>query len=463
MRTLSQLAAPGSCSFVLLWLLLGSTLNAAAQGNATAQGLVQWMNNTWRQNVDQSMASVQQSVAASKVALSRRAPSNQVESNSATANSTSLLDRSSATDFLGLALNLADLSGKAPDGIKTNSGSVTTSAYAFRTLLTEADPLDPRHYCRLAPWRQATLSLGFEGEDDNPMANNSAVTVGTKYVFWNGRDPCSSRYDADFDRLTKALVGATIDFGSMEEEERKFLFKGLKGKDYNADQAAFITFSNDMAKAPDFELWLKAQPGGTEALEALRKRVILHGEKSKALQGLQEMTQALFQKIRGAPQSSAQFVTRQQSKGADSYDLKLLFDCGSGCQLSERFNFTANGGFKYFDNPVGSNDWSGSAALSLQIRLNPEPNLLQGRNFYLAVSGRGDWTQGRRALYQAQAKISLPVLDGFEIPISFHYANRTERHDEREFRIQAGFAVDTSRLFSTGTNLGVVGRLVGAQ
>ncbi len=319
MRTLMQLLTPGCCSLVLFLFLIGPIPGSAAQDFLT------WMNETWRQSTQQSMAA---SMPASKAALGRRAPSNQVESNSSTGNSTSLLDRSSATDFLGLALNLADLSGESQDGTRTNSGSVTTSVYAFKTLLTGADPLDPQQYCTSAPWRQATLSLGFEGENNNPMSNDSAVTFGAKYVFWNGRDPCSSRYNADFERLTNVLATAATDFGKIEDEERKLLFKSLTGKEPDADLAAFIAFSNAMSRAPDFEVWIKEQPGGTEALEALRKRVLLHGERSKALQDLQETTRTLFQRIRGAPQSSIQFVTRQKSEGADAYELKLLFDCG---------------------------------------------------------------------------------------------------------------------------------------
>jgi hypothetical protein len=439
---------------VFLLLTAGLLLPASGMAEQEAEGdekrdYVVWLNDVFAD-----------ATVATKATLGRRSVSNQVESSALTGNSTALLDRSSATDLLGLALDLADLSGTGNAGRETNSGSFTTTAYAFRTLLSGTDPLAPDSYCRLARWRRFSVNLAFEGEEFVLGLSDSATTFGAKVVWWDGRDPCGRRYDTGFSELTSLLAKASSEAGDVHDDVRRILFERLRG---SGDAAAKIAFMNEIANAPDFETWLLAQPNGAELLEEVRQQALSGAHNAAGMKELRAESQKLFETIRGAVQSSASFVTKQRDKGADEYDFNLIVDCSTQCGLSDRIDFAANGGFKYIDSSIGANQWGGSAALELRVRMNPSPNFLQGRNYEIVVAGRGDWAQDRSGIYKVQGKMAIPIVSGFELPLSVTWANRTELINESEVRGQIGFSVDTSRLASLFTGSQSLGALARAS
>jgi hypothetical protein len=49
-------------------------------------------------------------------------------------------------------------------------------------------------------------------------------------------------------------------------------------------------------------------------------------------------------------------------------------------------------------------------------------------------------------MIKGQAKLTIPLPGGIDLPISFTVANRTEFIDEKEVRGQFGFTFDLSRL-----------------
>ena len=50
------------------------------------------------------------------------------------------------------------------------------------------------------------------------------------------------------------------------------------------------------------------------------------------------------------------------------------------------------------------------------------------------------------AIYKAQGKLTIPIADGIDFPISVTWANRSNLIDEKEVRGQFGFTLDTARL-----------------
>jgi hypothetical protein len=77
--------------------------------------------------------------------------------------------------------------------------------------------------------------------------------------------------------------------------------------------------------------------------------------------------------------------------------------------------------------------------------LNRE-NLLGKKPLFFDVATQGSWMNNTDAIYKAQGKITIPIADGIDFPISVTWANRTRLIDEKEVRGQFGFTLDTARL-----------------
>src|SRR5262245_56617334 len=90
--------------------LLGPALFAA--GPADAQITFKtWMN----QAIEQLKTNAKEDAERARVAVSVRSNTNQAEAPNVSANTSSLVDTSSASDLVGIALNLAALTGSTED------------------------------------------------------------------------------------------------------------------------------------------------------------------------------------------------------------------------------------------------------------------------------------------------------------------------------------------------------------
>jgi len=148
------------------------------------------------------------------------------------------------------------------------------------------------------------------------------------------------------------------------------------------------------------------------------------------------------ERIRRAPQFSLAFLSKQRRIGFDEYLGELIFDYG----VANRVNLSLNGSYRYNDSKLIGGDVRGfSFAGQLRFQLNRE-NLIGKKPFFFDVATQGNWMTGGKSIYKTQAKITLPIADGIEFPVSVTYANRTELIDEKEVRGQFGFTLDTARL-----------------
>src|ERR1051325_365212 len=120
--------------------------------------------------------------------ISQRDVVKQSETPSTALNSTALVDKSSASDLVGVALNLAGLSSESSEE-KATSMSATVSAYALKAAASSRDPLDPSFYNANRDWRRVWFTLGFEYLDNQVgMANERATIYGLKFLPYNKRD-----------------------------------------------------------------------------------------------------------------------------------------------------------------------------------------------------------------------------------------------------------------------------------
>jgi hypothetical protein len=116
---------------LIVAVLLGG-FAVPARGVDDTKGFTGWLNERINKRV--------------AIALSTRSNSNQAEAPSASTNASTLLDMSSASDLIGLALNASGLTkGSASDSDEEDatSGAVTVSGYALYSAGVGQDPLAP--------------------------------------------------------------------------------------------------------------------------------------------------------------------------------------------------------------------------------------------------------------------------------------------------------------------------------
>jgi hypothetical protein len=165
---------------------------------------------------------------------------------------------------------------------------------------------------------------------------------------------------------------------------------------------------------------------------------------ARIFESLQESRSVLeaIENIRRAPQFSVYFLTKQRPEGDDEYTGEAIFDYG----LVNRVNLTLNGDFMYRNSKIIGGDTRG-AKFSGQFRFQLTPEKLVGRNpLFFFVSGDGNALSGGKPVFHAQAKLSIPILNGLDLPFSLTYANRSELNNKNITKAQFGFAIDTSRI-----------------
>lgn len=165
-----------------------------------------------------------------KAKTDQNSSTKQTETPSASANSTSLVDQSSASDLVGVALNLAGLTGSSQsNGNQPNSFSVTTSAYALYSAFTGVDPLNPDFYNAHRDWRRFSVTLGYDDEKIGTTTDTQRVKlIGVKYLAINHRDPNRDEFRGDLDNILSNLKAATTDFSRIINQVKTFIFKNEK-------------------------------------------------------------------------------------------------------------------------------------------------------------------------------------------------------------------------------------------
>ncbi len=150
----------------------------------------------------------------------------QAETPSSSSNSTSLVDQSSASDLVGVGMNLAGLTGNSNSADnEPTSVSVTTSAYALYAAFKGVDPLNPDFYNTHRDWRRFSVTLGYDEEKLPSGDMQKAKLFGLKYLVINHRDPNRKEFqNAIRNELLTALQNSTITFAEVINKIKAFIF-----------------------------------------------------------------------------------------------------------------------------------------------------------------------------------------------------------------------------------------------
>src|SRR2546421_754917 len=159
-----------------------------------------------------------------KARIDQTDPTRQAAPPAATGNSTSLVERSSAPDILGLGLDFLNLSDATGSKKSVGTKTFTFSAYALKTRLTGLDPLDPEVYNKYHNWRRVSFTVGFDTPENTTEKD---PVVGIKLLVINGRD-LSSHNDKEFAAVQNALNGAAQGFSRIRTEVKQYLLDTLQ-------------------------------------------------------------------------------------------------------------------------------------------------------------------------------------------------------------------------------------------
>jgi hypothetical protein len=161
-----------------------------------------------------------------------------------------------------------------------------------------------------------------------------------------------------------------------------------------------------------------------------------------AFAALSTVTRDAVRTIRTRPQFALEFVTTQRKGGRpDEYNAILTFDKGMGTN-----SFTMNGSFIYKNSPTGTDTKGGKFAAAFHMPLNGFKPLAYKDPLLLSIEADATGMTNTAPIYKAQAKLTIPLLAGMEIPLSVSVANRTEFVNEKEVKGKFGFTFDVSKV-----------------
>ena len=378
-----------------------------------------------------------------KAKVNQRGNTNQAESPSLSGNATSLVDQSSASDLASAAVNLAGLSSKSSEP-RNSSFSVTASAYSLYAAALHHDPLDPAFYLANRDWRRVSITLGAEYPDQSGASSTQRATlVGAKFLLWDRRDASHPRNRGHVRDVATALSSAGPAYNRITHRLEDYLYKSL-GSHFG------ISLPLTASSVNSFEAMAFGNQPSVAATEAFltdenRKEIegIIGSEIDSIVQFQKEATKAI-EKIRRAPQFSLNFQSKlRKGNGDDEYRIQAILDYGA----LRRVNLSINSSFDYMQCHICPKAKRGGRfAADGQFQLTPESKLSGRAPLVLSFSGEGNWMTQTTPTYKAQAKLTIPVMNGVNFPISMTYANRTELINEADVKGRFGFTFDFAKL-----------------
>ena len=144
----------------------------------------------------------------------------------------------------------------------------------------------------------------------------------------------------------------------------------------------------------------------------------------------------------------------RRDDGNDDHRVSLIYDRG----LSSRISWTVNASFDFTNRHGMSDIRAGRAATEFMGQLTPPQDTLWGRTpITLSFGAEGKWKTENKPTYTIQAKLTIPVSPGMDLPLVYRYSNRTDISEESDPELRFGLSLDLGRLgqlFGTGSGSG---------
>ncbi len=370
--------------------------------------------------------------------VDQRGVNKQVQSPSISESGGSIIDQTDAPDLLGFALNFAGTNTGGDDS-KKSVNAITTSAYALYAAASQNDALDPTFYKKHSSLRNFSFTFGRESADEVAAGQKAATIAGFKVRLVNLRDATRESNNKELDKVAIQLQNATGDYAGIRESIIDFLYNELKPSMLAAPPTRTSFIINQLMNSGIFVPLAK---GLTNRQHAEINKII-NGKINSHVE-LTETNQRVIETIRRKPQLSFTYQSKlRPGTGDDEHRAGLLFDMG----IPGRINFAINGTFDYKDSKtIGGDTRGGRFVTEAYYQPFAEKNIFGGKDpLLLSITGEGKWMTGKGPTYQAQGKLTFPLFDGVNLPLSVTWANRKDLIKESTVRGNFGITFDLAK------------------
>jgi hypothetical protein len=448
MRHLHRFAA---AALIASATVLLPTAASAQPAPAAPDTFVTWIDGRVKAAIAAKKAPAQTAAEAKKIGENGNGTANQKEAPSGDSASTSLVDTSSASDFMSLAMSLTGLTPTKEGESKPKSGSITVTAYSLAAGIKGVSLTDPQFYKNATNWRRLALTIGSEASKPAEVFTDKPSTnIGAKFLIVNSRDIYSAHAAAQFKVMDDA-VGAftTIELGARNELECA-IFRAVTGRAQSESDCR-------TADTADFAAFLATNPFDVGQWKTTRTELEKHADAMAVVNGIVQTiaagktvaldrVAAAVEQIQKARQLSIAYFTKlRQDEGTDEHRLELIFDWG----LSERLNWTVNGSWDRKDRRKADSKDSDSSRLAteFQAKLTGPGNQIWSATPVL-ISGSVDTSKesGADWLIRTQVKATVPVATGINIPVAYTYASRASEGVEAGSAFKFSLSIDPVRL-----------------
>lgn len=369
---------------------------------------------------------------------------NQVESPTIGSASSSLVDRASAADVVGLALNPQLLNQNSSGLVDASSQTVTLTPYAILAAVAGHDPNEPFFYQQNKLWRFMSVTVGTEEEivGDTTTTSVRSTIFGLKAKIWNPRElEAGAEGMGD---LRAALEDAAGSFGVLKKRITDFMFDRFKTElfgvttDAATNRRNRASFKNAMEQGAVFQARLgELSTADRDSIDAMI------GQTVEPFLNARKVADTIVEDLRGRPQLSLTYQAKV-SREREEHRLGAVFDLGIG----KRWDWTINGNATWLeDSESQKQETVGVIATEFGVRLGPQ-KVVHYQPAVLSAGGRIEFAENQRGMGQVQAKFVLPLMNGATIPISFTWSNRTRLSDKSESSGRVSLAIDTSRILA---------------
>lgn len=412
---------------------------ALPRAAAAQPDFVDWLNNRIAARVDAR----DHAIAEDAVGQNGKSADKQRESPAGDTRSTSLVDQTAATDFVAAAVNLATA---ASNGTSPPSGSgsqtVTASLYGLLAGFNARSPSDPAFYAAHVNARRMSFTVGTVASDAKTDGTDTLGTVvGAKFLAINGRDLYTKANRAAIAKVQEALTTLANAQAMLVTPIQEILFRAAHPDAVSADgtiqRARFVEFITAINSRDRFPAILDTI--GPDVLRTIDARI---DREIGTFAGFRQQVQQAYDQIQGGAQLALVYTaTLRRADGFDQHRGEIAYDYG----LSPRLTWTANGSVDVLDRKAAGSSIGGRVATEFVGDLTGPGSAWGKTPIRLSFSGEVKWADGESTAKALQAKLTIPIASGFELPIVYRYGNpSTQATAGSEGRV--GLAVDLSRL-----------------
>jgi|ERR1035437_5613831 hypothetical protein len=429
-----------------LWLCVGIFTKAHAQG---FEG---WFDKQIADIVNKQASQT----ATQQVGQNGKSSDRQRQSPSADSRSTSLVDQSSATDFVSIAASLlpvpssvtgatsaaASAAGTTTGGSSSaaGSGTATTSLYAILAGLNGTSPIDPQFYKNHVDARRISFTAGTAASTvatDN--TDKPATVLGTKFLFVNHRELYTKANLVRIADVQKHLSDATTEAAlHLKQRIHELMYQDLHptpGRPSPADLGKFIIGELNETEFPKTLAKLKSA--------TLEQITDLLTSDIAVFTALDKTIKNTYDQIQKGTQVSLSYTANVRKDIGNNYHrAEFIVDYG----VSSRINWTFNASADYTDRKAAKDSRGGRVATDFTGDLTKSNSAWGRLPMRLSFSGEAKWLTSQKPQYTVQAQLTIPVSQGVDLPIVYRYANREAQLNRTNSEVRLGFSVDVSRL-----------------